>query len=530
MSVTVRELLSLPYFQENSKLMTVSDTGRKIEYVTVMEAPDFNIESLSENGFILTTLSAHYQSLNSINRVVKALCKARVSAIGIKLGRYVNDIDKSTIEIAQMYGVSILALSEHLLFRKAISEVLTFIANDQKTITERVIRINRELYQAILQNCSLKELLTQLSSRLYCYVCCNDADGQKLAEAGDTKDVDWDAFDDKRVVEYLTKFEEATDCAYLLSEDVLIIPCRAQERVLGLCLISADEEKAGYIIPLVESVSNALSVKLLELNLKKQADQENMTAIMDDILFSTQNDENAIIDRLTPLNFSKGAAYTLLVITVRNKAEHAGFKSASLELIRNSFCTQSISSVVFRRTDEYLALVTYKKEQTPDTVAKKIGACREMASEYLKTELVVGCSMVIHDLRKLGECYNQAKMALKLGLTFEPNECLLLYDKYFEFGLVSRAEGTSESEVFFKRIIGPIMEYDKQYKTELWNTLSVCFAHDTLDSASKFLFVHVSTLRYRLNKIFEITGYNYFEQKGKFVLSLAVILNICSTI
>ena len=73
MGLTIRGLLELPYFQESARLMTSCVTDRKIEYVTVMEAPDFNTDSLSENGLILTTLSAHYQSLNSINRVVKAL-------------------------------------------------------------------------------------------------------------------------------------------------------------------------------------------------------------------------------------------------------------------------------------------------------------------------------------------------------------------------------------------------------------------------------------------------------------------------
>ena len=529
MSLTIRGLLELPYFQESARLMTSCVTDRKIEYVTVMEAPDFNTDSLSENGLILTTLSAHYQSLNSINRVVKALSMAHVSAIGIKLGRYVNSIDRSTVEIAQMYGVSILALSEKLLFRKAISEVLTFIANEQKAVTERVIQANRELYQALLQNCSMRELLTQLSSRLSCYMCCCDADGQKLAEAGSAAQGTGVVFNEKKIVEYLSEFNKNAECGYLSCEGAIVIPCRAQERVLGLCCVAADETQAEPILPLVESISNALSVKLLELNLKKQVDQENMTAIMDDILFSDHADEKTIIDRMKPLNFAPGSAYSFLVITVRRDS-NVCIKNISLDIIKNSFCTHSISSVVFRRMEEYLALVTYAKDQTPESAAKKIGECREVASEYLGVDLVVGSSMIVSDLRKLGDCYNQAKMAMRLGMIFNPEASLFLYDKYFEFGLISRAVDTSESQAFFKRIINPIKDYDSQYKTELWNTLFVVFAHDTLEGASKYLFVHVSTLRYRLNKVFEITGYNYFEQKGKLMLYLAVIINICSNI
>mgnify|MGYP003375648555 FL=1 len=95
----------------------------------VMEAPDFHFDSLAAHVFILTTLSAHHDSLEEINRIIRGLCEANVAAIGIKLGRFINEIDPSTIEIVQEYNVPLITFSQNVLFREILSSSLALISD-----------------------------------------------------------------------------------------------------------------------------------------------------------------------------------------------------------------------------------------------------------------------------------------------------------------------------------------------------------------------------------------------------------------
>ena len=84
--------------------------------------------------------------------------------------------------------------------------------------------------------------------------------------------------------------------------------------------------------------------------------------------------------------------------------------------------------------------------------------------------------------------------------------------------------GSCEARIFYDRIISPIQSYDRQAKSDLWPTLEASFRHDKLEQVAEALHIHISTLRYRLQKIQSLTGYNYFNSRDRMTLYLAVLL------
>ena len=120
MSATVEELLELPVYRQHAKLCTSVGLSKEVKYFTVMETPDFHINTLGGQVFVLTTLSAHYESLEEINRVVEQLCQADVSAIGIKLGRFVDELDGSTIAIIEAAHIPLITFDSNGIFIKVI--------------------------------------------------------------------------------------------------------------------------------------------------------------------------------------------------------------------------------------------------------------------------------------------------------------------------------------------------------------------------------------------------------------------------
>ena len=124
----------------------------------------------------------------------------------------------------------------------------------------------------------------------------------------------------------------------------------------------------------------------------------------------------------------------------------------------------------------------------------------------------------------MSTCYLQAKKAVQFGRILDPSGRVYLYDDYFELGLISCGIGSGESGIFFERIINPILEYDKQFKTDLWPTLEASFSNDKLEQIAGELHIHISTLRYRLQKVESLTGYSFFNSHDKLTLYLAFLL------
>ena len=150
--------------------------------------------------------------------------------------------------------------------------------------------------------------------------------------------------------------------------------------------------------------------------------------------------------------------------------------------------------------------------------------CAQTISASLRIPVNLGCSLPFSDLRGLPESYNQVKSAMQYGHSLNPEAGVYLYEDYFEVGLLSQSINTPAGDIFFRRIIDPIAEYDRKYSSKLWDTLEACFVSGSLEKAAAALFIHISTLRYRLEKIHTLTGCNYFDIKGRMLLYLAYLL------
>ena len=159
MSATVEELLELPVYREHSQVHNCVTLSKDVKYFTVMEAPDFHVETLSGQVFVLTTLSAHYQDLAEINCVVEQLCRTNVSAIGIKLGRFIDKLDASTVAITQHYQVPLITFDGSAKFREILSESLALISDRQRQVIDQINSLNHELFDAILHNRPINSII-----------------------------------------------------------------------------------------------------------------------------------------------------------------------------------------------------------------------------------------------------------------------------------------------------------------------------------------------------------------------------------
>jgi DNA-binding PucR family transcriptional regulator len=97
-----------------------------------------------------------------------------------------------------------------------------------------------------------------------------------------------------------------------------------------------------------------------------------------------------------------------------------------------------------------------------------------------------------------------------------------VFDQLGVYRILAEAQDTGTIERFVREWLGPLLDHDAARRTDLVPTLSSYLEHGgSYDAAAKAVAVHRSTLKYRLQRIREISGLDLSDPETQFSLQLA---------
>jgi sugar diacid utilization regulator len=89
--------------------------------------------------------------------------------------------------------------------------------------------------------------------------------------------------------------------------------------------------------------------------------------------------------------------------------------------------------------------------------------------------------------------------------------------------LPAMSEDPGELERFYEETLAPLAAYDEQYETELVATVEAYLGNDgSVAQTASQLFTHRHTIRYRLERVRELTGHDIASSEGREKLSLGL--------
>lgn len=139
--------------------------------------------------------------------------------------------------------------------------------------------------------------------------------------------------------------------------------------------------------------------------------------------------------------------------------------------------------------------------------------------------LTLALSRFTPEPERLGAALDEARLALSIGerlgrvgevVTFEETGTYKLLFQIF-------ADRPEELSSFYEQTLAPLVRYDEQYQTELVGTLSTYLGNDcNLAATASTLFTHRHTVRYRLDRIAELSGLDISKTDDREKLSLGL--------
>jgi purine catabolism regulator len=288
---------------------------------------------------------------------------------------------------------------------------------------------------------------------------------------------------------------------------------------LGFLVLVDKAELAEKYILMATQLTTFLALKLLD---QIETEQKMLTSLLDDILFKQNLDEQELRERLELFGLKPHNLFRVLVVSRKDGAT----KTDTHQVLRHY-------GIVLR---QYLgdALVVLKPDEAVLITANQVPDSPTMRSKWLKklSELVadqedglaVGFGPAVAGAKELKISYNIAKRTLRAGLSLGQSG-VLHYSDYFAHTLLQKAADTPEHDLLLSRVVRPLKRYDEEYNSSLLATLAAAIFAEDLEAAATALHVHSNTIRYRLNKIGTLTGYDFFTAQGRYLLTTALLLH-----
>jgi DNA-binding PucR family transcriptional regulator len=118
--------------------------------------------------------------------------------------------------------------------------------------------------------------------------------------------------------------------------------------------------------------------------------------------------------------------------------------------------------------------------------------------------------------------YREAQLALKMQRAARGDDRATCYQDLGVYRILSEVEDPAAVERFVRQWLGSLLDYDARKRSELVSTLSQYLeCGGGYDATAAALSVHRSTLKYRLQRIREISGHDLADPDTDFNLQLA---------
>lgn len=300
---------------------------------------------------------------------------------------------------------------------------------------------------------------------------------------------------------------------------------RVADDVVGELRLRGPREPATALLRLVTTL---VASEVERLRAPERASQEAATAFLHRVLGGPVGDpeETAAQAEALGLDLSEGA--TILVARAHClAATEDGWRARVLAAVERGARAVAASAVAAHSDRETPAaeIIVLIPGADEDLAARAGDAVlRELHAGLPGNGYTVGRSRVAADIAELHRAGNEALLAANVAEGDEEHPALA-FDETGAYRLLLSAmsEDPAELQRFYSETVEPLVAYDEQYETDLVQTVAAFLDNDgNVAGTAQKLFTHRHTIRYRLERVRELSGLDVGSTDGREKLSLGL--------
>ncbi|HEY5836846.1 MAG TPA: helix-turn-helix domain-containing protein [Streptomyces sp.] len=292
-------------------------------------------------------------------------------------------------------------------------------------------------------------------------------------------------------------------------KDRLIALARPRGDLLGVLALEDPEATANeHTMFALDHAQRSLAQELMHMRELAEVELRLRRELIDDLLEGT--DETSAYARAEAIGHDLQRTHYVVVVHWPGNAANSSFTSA----VEQATATSATRPLITRRGDRMVLLT----EARPDDDAMYTALAHELGTP----DGAIGVSTRCDSPDGIPRCYQEALRALDVRQNSRQRSGTTFFDDLGLYRILGPGNDLRELEDFVREWLGHLIDYDAGHDTELVETLSRYFdCGGNYDDAAAALTVHRSTLRYRLQRIREISDRDLADVDTRLNLQVA---------
>ncbi|MEX1179064.1 MAG: PucR family transcriptional regulator ligand-binding domain-containing protein [Nitriliruptor sp.] len=525
---TLGEVLATPALTGCRVLAGSDGLARTVTRLNIMEVPDIG-PWVKPDEFLLTTAYPLRGRPDTLPSLVEDLDDAGLAGLGIKLGRYLDEVPADMLAVADRRGFPIVQLPDGVSFDEILNEVLTTLLNRQARQLARSERIHRAFLQLVLGGLGLPEIARDLADLLDGPAAIVDVDGVVLAAARlDELDLDVDVLPERFVVDLGARRAQVGDE-------------RGHQLGCTGVVISAGAREHGYVIGLRDgepppldlvALENAATVAALELTKKAEVqavEDKYRSDLMHDLLRRVE-DRDDVLRRAAGFGWDLDRRVVVIVVRLDRPGEpvvpdEVTRRAPLVSMIRPAIVDRDPSAAVARFSHEVVIVTAaFEGEDGRGEARAFVRRLLDQATRAAGGTLSAGLSRPVTDVIDVAAAYDQASRALLIGRRIHGPGALAHFDDLGAYRVLSLVEDQTELRAFADEVLGDLAA-DTDGAADLRRTMQALLdCGGNVAEAARQLHFHYNTLRYRIEKLETMVGPFTTDARIRLDVQLALLV------
>jgi purine catabolism regulator len=527
---------------------------RQIQWVRVMETPE-TARRLRRGELLLTTGFPVKDDPAAQIELVDSVAASGGSGLVVKLGRYIDDVPDEMIAEADRLTLPLFTIGQEVPWSDVMEPLLERIINAEHWRLKRSLDIHRRFTDLVLDGKGVTEICRTLAELLGSGVAVEDASFHLLAHAaGSTSDphrretiarhgtpprVLYDP-QIQRMLREVTETRRPIKVPAFphlgMSRERIIAPILAANQLLGVISIldhPPDNEELAFMA--VEQAALVLSLALIKEREVAEVEGRVRGEYLDDLGQGTYGDEAAAQRRARHLGYPLPGRHVLMIVDVddfRGFLRTRQIGEDAIQAVKREFLRR-VSGVVRAtyprallgsRSDSVLALLPLGLDAADQQArVQAVGLhVRETIADWRPGFTVsIGYSAAVDAPAGVATAHREVRAVMDTLARFRRWSQVVAVP---ELGLTGLLAGVSDDRLvgFVNRHLGSLVDHDRARSGNLIPTLKAYLEAGEQQAAARRLQVHPNTLRYRLDRIREISGAELEDAETRLNLSVAL--------
>ena len=466
-----------------------------------------------------------------------------------------NQLDGDTVDLARKIGIGLFTLSPDVPLKRLFS---SFSGGNELLLRSHTV--SKTLLESAGGETSLRSLAEKISDLLARSIVVEDPVGRLLTSAGESnvmreliEETELRASANSGIDEI---HRERRDRYARLPDGFLSVPIerwRAEHRELFWMPIGSGNP-VGYLwmdledhslspedVVLLYWTRRILETELGKERIRLETELSARGDFVDDLVNGHYGSVDLLLQRARYLGADLSSGALALIVDIddfANYLERRKLKESAIQELKKRLADavrlqarQLFDNFLLGpRSDNVILFIGPSKEIPAHEILDGTRRLANQIQRYIKgllpdLTISIGIGRYIENASELPDAYSEAEVALEIGHRIHGPSSISTFEGAGTYKLLFRVlqEDPSELESFYNETLAPVVTYDSRYGTELVNTLTTYLRNDasTVKTATE-LFAHRHTIRYRLDRVSELTGLDVDKSEDRESLTLGI--------